>query len=276
MLFPKHKRMISFSLVLIFFFISSKGTAQCNTKNMAFKSGEIITYSASYNWGFIWVDAGRVSFKVLTDSLKGEEVFHFKSYGKSVEKYDWIYKVRDSFESWATKEALKPLKYIRKTSEDDFKVHNIFNFDYSTNKIYTETKNTNKKKTQDTLDLQKCTFDLITAVYYARNINFTQYKKGSKIPIKFIVDNEIFKLNIQYLGRETIKTKDNRVFKCLKFSSELVSGTIFDKDSDMVVWVSDDKNRVPVLVEAKVLVGYVKALLLSTKGLRHPLSAEVK
>jgi hypothetical protein len=57
---------------------------------------------------------------------------------------------------------------------------------------------------------------------------------------------------------------------------DLVAGTIFDKNSDMTVWVTDDKNRVPVLVEAKILVGYVKALLLTTEGLRYPLSSEIK
>lgn len=250
--------------------------AQCNTKNFAFKTGEVITYSAAYNWGFIWVDAGRVSFKVKKYSINGKEVFYFKSYGTSVPKYDWIYKVRDSFESWAEKETLKPIKYVRKTSEGDYKVHNVFHFDYSKNKIYTNTKNTNKKATRDTLALPKCTFDLNTAIYYARNINFTKHKVGSKIPITFVVDNEIFNLKIKYLGKETITTRDDRTFKCLKFKPELVAGTIFDKNSDMTVWVTNDKNRVPVLVEAKVLVGYVKALLLSTKGLRYPLSSEVK
>ena len=65
-------------LIVAFFFANLAGKAQCNTKNFAFKPGEIITYSAAYNWGFIWVDAGRISFKVEKDLINGKEVFHFK------------------------------------------------------------------------------------------------------------------------------------------------------------------------------------------------------
>lgn len=271
-----HGYMKKLLLFITFLFFFAQAKTQCDITNFAFKAGEVITYRAAYNWGFIWVDAGRVSFKVYEEKLNGEEVYHFKSYGTSVPKYDWIYKVRDSFESWATKDGLKPVKYVRKTSEGDYKVHNVFNFDYKSNKIYSYTSNSKKKPERDTLDLVNCTFDLITAIYYTRNINFSAYKPKSKIPVTFIVDGEIHKLDILYLGKETITTKDDRKFKCLKFRPELVAGTIFEEDSDMTVWVTDDKNRVPVLVEAKVLVGYVKALLMDTKGLRYPLSSEIK
>ena len=50
----------------------------------------------------------------------------------------------------------------------------------------------------------------------------------------------------------------------------MVEGTIFKGGEDMFIWVSDDKNRVPVLVEAKILIGSVKAYLTGTKGLRYP------
>ena len=110
----KYKFLIT---IIALFFINTTSKAQCNTKNFAFKAGEVITYNAAYNWGFIWVDAGRVSFKVKKDSLNGKELFYFKSYGTSVPKYDWIYKVRDSFESLAEKETLKPIKYGYRVSE---------------------------------------------------------------------------------------------------------------------------------------------------------------
>jgi hypothetical protein len=263
---------------LIFFFIVKAELllAQCEVKNTAFKAGEIVTYSAAYNWGFIWVDAGRVSFKVFEQEFNGQNAYYFKSTGTTLKKYDWIYKVRDVFEAWADTETLKPLKAIRNTSEGDYKVLDIYHFDHNQKKIYANTSNSKKKPQKDTLKLGKCTFDLLTAIYYARNIRFENYKTNDKIPISFVIDNEIFNLKIKFLGKETITTKDNRTFRCLKFTPELVAGTIFDEKSDMTVWVTDDKNRLPVLVEAKVLVGYVKALLISTEGLRYPLSSEVK
>ena len=47
-------------------------------------------------------------------------------------------------------------------------------------------------------------------------------------------------------------------------------------DEDVVVWVTDDDNRIPVYIEAKILVGTVKAYLKETKGLRNPVTSIVK
>jgi len=46
-----------------------------------------------------------------------------------------------------------------------------------------------------------------------------------------------------------------------------VAGTIFKGGEDLVVWVTDDNYRIPVLVEAKILVGSVKAVLVGAEGL---------
>jgi hypothetical protein len=56
----------------------------------------------------------------------------------------------------------------------------------------------------------------------------------------------------------------------------LIEGTIFKGGEDMYVWVTDDKNRIPVLVEAKILIGSVKAYLESAKGLRNSSDARIE
>ena len=56
----------------------------------------------------------------------------------------------------------------------------------------------------------------------------------------------------------------------------MVQGTIFKGDEDVVVWVTDDGNKIPVYIEAKIIVGTIKAYLKDTKGLRHPMTSLVK
>jgi len=48
------------------------------------------------------------------------------------------------------------------------------------------------------------------------------------------------------------------------------------ENEDVVVWVTDDDNRVPVYIEAKILVGTVKAYLKEAKGLRNPVTSLIK
>jgi len=44
----------------------------------------------------------------------------------------------------------------------------------------------------------------------------------------------------------------------------------------VLVWVTDDENRIPVYIEAKILVGTVKAYLKDVKGVRNPLTSLLK
>ena len=78
------------------------------------------------------------------------------------------------------------------------------------------------------------------------------------------------------IGREKLESTDGKTYRCIKFAVKMVQGTIFKGDEDVVVWVTDDGNRVPVYIEAKIIVGTIKAYLKSTKGLKNPVTALVK
>lgn len=235
--------------------------AQCLKKNTAFKTGEKVTYEVYYNWGLIWLNAGWVTFEVKERLYNAEPVYHFDAIGQSHENYDWIFKVRDRYQTYFDKTTLRPLWFKRDNYEGGFEVNNRYLFDYNTNKIYTETENSDTPFKRDTLPLNPCTFDLLSLVYYARNINFDTLQINQKIPLKTIIDNEFYELYMRYLGRETIETRDGMKYRCLKFSAMLVEGTIFKGGEDMYGWVTDDQKKTPVLVEAKILVGSVKAYL---------------
>ena len=56
----------------------------------------------------------------------------------------------------------------------------------------------------------------------------------------------------------------------------MVQGTIFRGNEDVLVWVTDDANKIPVYIEAKIILGSVKAYLLEAKGLKNPMKALIK
>ena len=256
--------------------ISCIGYGQCFTENFAFKEGETITYDAVYQWGFIWITAGRVVFTVKTDTFNNREVYHFDTYGETLKKFDLFFKVRDRYQSYLDKKTFKPLWYHRTSSEGGYNVDNEFFFNQENNMAVTYVQNSNRPLTVDTVKLPYCTFDVVSLAYYSRNIDFTKYKINDKIPVTVILDNEIFELYIRYRGKEILKTRDGTKYRCLVFSAMLVEGTMFKGGEDMRVWVTDDKNRIPVLVEAKVLVGSVKGVLTDMKDLKNPVDALIK
>jgi hypothetical protein len=259
---------ISILVFLVAFFFTENALSQCKPEVLCFSPSEELYYDVIYNWGFIWVEAGKVEFKVRKEIYEGRPVYHFSGSGTSLKKHDWFFKVRDYYDSWAEMEDLKPIKHARNTSEGDYKVDNKYLFDYKTNKIYTNSWNSKKARVQDTFQLKPCIFDIMTAVYYARTIDLSQYQNKQKIPMTLIVDNEIHNLYGRYLGKETLKTKNKAKINCLKFSILLVEGTMFKGGENLTIWLSDDGNRVPILVEAKILVGSVKAIFNNAKNLK--------
>jgi hypothetical protein len=44
----------------------------------------------------------------------------------------------------------------------------------------------------------------------------------------------------------------------------------------MTVWVSDDKNKIPIYIETPISVGTIKVHLMSYKGLRNPEEAKIE
>ena len=250
-------------------------TDKCVQENFAFKPGEEIEYTVYYNWGILWVNAGIVSFMVDEISYMGRKVYHFDSYGRTHRKYDWIFKVRDRFQSYADIETFRPLWYEMDTYEGGFVARDIYNYVPEKNLVIATTENSDRPKQTDTIEIEPCSFDVVTAVYVARNIDFSAYEINDSIPFSILIGNRLYDLAPRFIGIETVKTREGEIYECIVFSVRLVEGFIFKPGDEMLVWVTNDDNRVPVMVEAQIRVGSVKAILKSAKGLRNPLSSLV-
>ena len=263
------RKFIPIRLIVLLIFLAVSHNSPAQEIQKVFKAGETIFYDVAYNWGFIWVDAGKVKFSVDSLVIDGRPVYHFKSSGRSLKIYDWIFKVRDYYESYADAVSFEPVYFRRNTYEGGYFVKNEYNFDYENKKIFSHTENSDKPETYDTLNLLPGIKDVQTAVYFARSINFSDKKIGEKFYFSMIIDNEVYNIYARYLGKEIVENIDGRIYRCHKFSAMLVEGTIFKGGEDLLVWATDDKNQIPVIVEAKIIVGSVKAYLVNTKNLFH-------
>ena len=263
-------------IVLIFLYFSSlRLSAQCFERNFAFSVGEKLTYDVYYNWGFLWLSAGWVEFRVDETKYKNRDVYFFDSFGSSHKGYDWFFKVRDSYETYMDMQTLRPLWFERKTNEGGYEAHEVYLFEPGEKKVYSFTENSNRAFRKDTLIYPPCTVDVLSLIYYARNIDFSSIPVNDTVPVTILIDNEFFNFYIRYRGKEDIETKDGVKYHCLKFSALLVEGTIFKSGEDLFVWVTDDKNRIPVLVESRILVGSVKAYLSKAEGLRNKTTSKI-
>ena len=114
----------------------------------------------------------------------------------------------------------------------------------------------------------------VSAVYYARNINFDKYKPGDKIPFDMFLDDEIFHLYIRYPGKEKDQTRYGVSSMPSNSSPAKLKGTIFEGGEKMNARVSDDPNHLLLRVESPIVVGSVKIdMMMGIFQSRYPLSS---
>lgn len=238
----------------------------CGIENKVLQDGEKITFKVFYNLSAIWIGAGEAEFTTTEKKHKGKDAYHIVGTGRTYKSYDWIFRVRDRYESYIDKETLMPLRFLRDVDEGGYKFTNDVRFDRSRNVAYSSGKE---------FKTPQCVQDVLSAVYYARNIDYSKYAVGAKIPFSLFLDDEVFFLHIRYLGKEIVKTRYG-TFNAIKIAPLLIEGTIFKGGEDMMIWVSDDDNKIPLRIDSPILVGSVKVDMIDYKNLRYPLSSLIK
>ena len=235
----------------------------CGNKNTAYKATEEVGMKIFYSTLGMYIPAGEASFKTVLDRVNGKTVYHFIGEGKTYSTFDNFFKVRDKYESYVDTTTLLPYRFVRNVYEGGYKKYDNVTFNQTANTAVSVT---------GVFNVTDCIQDVISAVYYVRNINFDQYKAEDKIPFDMFLDDEVFHLYIRYLGKEKIKTRYGR-FNAIKIKPLLIKGTIFEGGEKMNVWFSDDPNHLLLRVESPIAVGSIKVDMMSYKNLRYPLTS---
>jgi len=249
---------------------------QCFQSNTVFGDGEKISYTVSYNWGPVWVDAGLVSFSVTNEQFRGKPCYHLKGTGTSYKSYDLLFKVRDYFDAWIDPDTFKSYDFKRYVYEGGYTLINTLTFDYNQQKVIANTKSNKNPQRTDTLPVKPCAFDMLSAIYYTRTLDYSDLQAGNKKHVTILIDDAYYDIYIRYLGREVVESTDGNRYRCIKFAAKMVQGTIFKGEEDVLVWVTDDANKIPIYIEAKIIVGTIKAYMKQSKGLRNAFTSVVR
>ncbi len=243
----------------------------CDIDNQAFQAGEEIVYSVYYNWNFVWLPAGEVTFKV-TDEY-GQH--HLSVKGRTYPSYEWFFKVRDQYDTYLDKETLLPNVSIRDVHEGGYRVYDKVTFDQKNGKAVSLRGRSVKEATPKDFWMKSCTHDMLSMIYHIRNVNYELMTKGQEIPARIFLDREVYPLKVRYGGKEQKQIHGLGHFNTIRVSPQLISGSVFKEGTEMKVWATDDYNRIPLLIESPVSVGSVKVVLKSYKGLRHPFTSKI-
>ncbi|UAY51796.1 DUF3108 domain-containing protein [Ferruginibacter albus] len=262
------KKLIRYALLMTCLCSFQDGPSDdfCGIKNTAFKEGESVTMKVFYTAAGVYVGAGEATFTTALEKYNGKTVYHCIGDGKSYSFFDNFFKVRDRYETYIDTSNMLPMKFVRNVSEGNTKIYNNVTFNQTAKTAIT---------TNGVYKTTSCIQDVMSAIYYARNINFSKYKVNDKVPFDMFLDDQVYHLYIRYLGKEVVKTKYGK-FNAIKFKPLLIKGTMFEGGEKMTAWVSDDPNHLLLRIESPITVGTVKVDMYGYKNLRYPLSSLIE
>lgn len=242
--------------------------------------GEKISYDLYYNWGILWIHAGNAHFSTLSTTYKNEPCYYFSATGNSLSSFDKFYIVRDTFVTIIDRETLLPKYHKRIVREDSYWAQDEYWFKNVDDENVSVVTDCHRKKGRniDTLTINKSVTDLVTAIYKVRNSDFQNLKKNDIIPFSIIIDDDgkQYDLSLTYLGKEKIELHNGKKYNCIKLRPKLIKGDVFKDENAMTMWISDDQNRIPIMIETKIRVGSLKVMLKNVSNTKYPIDSLIK
>jgi hypothetical protein len=84
---------------------------------------------------------------------------------------------------------------------------------------------------------------------------------------------KIINVIVRYKGQTIIKNR-NAQYKTLNLNVDITDKVFSESKNSMEVWLSDDENKIPLKIKAKLKIGSAEANLSSHKNLKNPFTAE--
>ena len=238
-------------------------------QNSSFKDGEWFKFKMSYS-GFL--KAGNATLSVKETSLGDQPVYHVVGKGWTTGMIKWFFKVNDRYESYFDRDTYLPYKFVRNIYEGGYTKNLTIDFDQENHKAHVNDK---KHGVQSVFDTKPNIQDMVSTFYYLRNNLDTEVlEPGDEVMVDIFFDEENYGFKLKYLGKDRIDTDFGQI-DALKFRPYVMAGRVFKEEESLTLWVSNDKNKVPLRIKADLAVGSLRADLEAFKGLKYPFKIHI-
>lgn len=249
-------------LLLLFFvgvFVSAgnpqNGYRSVTTKS--FEEGEVISYRVHY--GFITAGEATMVVDDKIHELNNRPCYKIDVYGRTSGIADKIFGVKDNWGTFLDTAAIVPHKFYRYIEEGNYRKNEVVNFDQLSKKAVVNKldKKTRKVKEVHEFETPKNVQDLVSGYYYLRTLDYRKLREGQVVSVDAFFDEEVYDFKVRFVGREKIETKLGTI-NAVVLQPLMPETKIFSGKDPVKVWISDDRNKIPLKIQANMVVGSVE------------------
>lgn len=269
------KKTFSASLITLFFLWSVHAPAQkCQMKNEAFKAGEKITYDLYYKYGIVNAKAGTGFMETTQTSYKGKSTYKIHMQANTSGMVNSLYTVNDTLTGYVDMN-LAPLLFTKEASEggDYSKERQVYSYgDDGKINIRTIRSRDGVQSFDEVISTDDCAYDYISILSYARNLNYADMKTGHNTSIQFLSGRKIVNMYVRYLGTTTVKANNGKKYNAIQLSMMILDDAFTNQKEAMRVTLTNDKNRLPIIVDTSLKMGSIRIILKGYSNIRYPIN----
>lgn len=250
--------------------------AQCKLNKEIFVPGEEIQMSVYFRWGLLMPKAGSAILYMDESSYNGNKTMRQQLTFKTTSFFDKIYSMRDTVDTHYDSD-YAPIYYLKKADEDGYFLWDemIFNYNNDTATVSTKRWDRRRTKIDTTHVVEGCLFDALSVSMYLRGLDVELMEIGTEFPTNFIMGRDVIKVRYRYGGQEIVERGDN-LYRTRKFYMDVEDDAVTQTKNALEIWLSDDENKIPIKMRVKLKIGAAEAYYTKSKGLRYPLTSEIK
>src|SRR5690554_160223 len=171
--------------VLLLFILPAFGQKLPYLKESVFQEGEELSYKLKY--GILSAAEGTLKVEKTNLLFNNQPTFHLSAQGKTSGAFNVFYTVNNRYDSYIDKKTFLPYYYTENIHEGKYRRNDKISFDQQ-KKTITGNKGVFKGTEQ--------TFDLLSAYYFARNLDLSSIKKGDSFKLSYFLQDEVATLGI--------------------------------------------------------------------------------
>lgn len=243
-----------------------------NAQNNAFSNNEKLVFQASYNMSGILTELAQVTMETNQVKTSKSTFLHLKCKARTYSSWDNFFKINDIYESYVNTSSLVPYIHKRTINEGGYYKNMKYTFNYKTGNV----KNVMRKRRGDgtfwevnkSYAFNSNTKDIVSTIYAIRNIDYSSLSINKSLNFDILIDNKVEKITLNYLGNETISTNIGTK-DCYKLAIVLNNKDILKGKNTNLLYLTADKNKIPVYAKFKVAIGNGELKIKSATGLKH-------
>ena len=236
--------------------------------------GEKLYYRAAYRAMLVPnTEVGEVSVVTTSETLDGREVYRVTGNGRTLPFYRWAFDMNDTYRTWVDKQTLLPQRFESDLKEDDYTFRSYYSYDWDAKTVYTWSQRRKETPKERTLALTPTSMDAVSLYFNLRSIDLKSFREGEELVLDLVLEDTIRHLRYRYIARERVKVPKLGYFDTMKFACTIGSSEEFSftDGSEFFIWITNDENKIPVMLASPIRIGEVRLYLDKYEGLHYPL-----